>query len=94
MYEQTGLTNAQRESIQLARCLVKIVEHNGQESRVQGRASEVVMDLSIPDRKAIIRALEEHQPGPRYNGIKFVHQDCQKEVSLAVGLGDLFPDLF
>ena len=94
MYEQSGLTGAQRESIQLSRCLQKITEADGRESRVQGRAAGVAMELSIPDRKAIIRELEKRQPGPRYNGIKFTHQDCQKEVALAVGLGDLFPDLF
>lgn len=94
MYEQQGLNGAQRESIQLSRCLQKITEADGRENKIQGRAAGVAMDLSIPDRKAIIRELEEHQPGPRYNGIKFVHQDCQKEVALAISLGDLFPDLF
>jgi hypothetical protein len=94
IYEQSGLNGAQRESIQLSRCLQKIIEANGKETRVQGRAAGVAMELGIPDRKTIIRELEKHQPGPRYNGIKFVHQDCQKEVALALGLGDLFPDLF
>lgn len=94
MYEKDGLNNAERESIMLTKCLMKITDIDGTEQRVQGRAAGVVMDLSIPDRKAIVRELENRQPGPRYNGIKFVHQDCQKEVPLAVGLGDLFPDLF
>jgi hypothetical protein len=89
MYERDGLTAAERESIQL-----KLTEADGTEIRVQGRANTIVMDLSIPDRKAIIRELEKRQPGPRYNGVKFTHQDCQKEVPLTIGLGDLFPDLF
>ena len=94
MYERDGLTSAERESIQLSRCLIKLTEADGTEIRVQGRANGIVMELSIPDRKTIIRELEKHQPGPRYNGVKFTHQDCQKEVPLTIGLGDLFPDLF
>ncbi len=94
MYDQSKLNRAERESIMLTRCLLKVTEADGRETKVQGRATGIVMGLSIPDRRALVRELEKHQPGPRYNGIKFVHQDCQKEVPLALGLGELFPDIF
>lgn len=94
MYEQEDLTNAERESIMLSRCLQKITDADETEHPMLGRASAVVMDMSIPDRKAIVRAMEKHQPGPRYNEIKFRHDVCKKEVPLALPLGALFPDLF
>lgn len=94
IYEMGGLLDAERESIMLQKCLVKIVDANGQETVVAGFSKSIVMSLSIPDRKAIVRELNKRQPGPRYNEITFVHQGCQKEVPLVVGLGNLFPDLF
>lgn len=94
MYADPGLTQPERDSIMLSKCLVKITDANGQETVVAGFAQTIVMTLSIPDRKAIVRELNKRQPGPRYNEITFVHQDCQKEVPLVIGLGNLFPDLF
>lgn len=94
MWEHDGLNHAERESIELSRCLLKITDANGTETRVQGRATGAALELSIPDRKAIINELNKRQPGPRYNSVRLTHQDCHKEVSLVIGLGDLFPDLF
>jgi hypothetical protein len=94
MWEQDNLNVAERNSVMLTHCLQKITEADGTEVRVAGRASVFVLEMSIPDRRAIVRELEKRQPGPRYNGIKFTHQDCQKEVPLVIGLGDLFPELF
>jgi hypothetical protein len=94
MFEQQNLTGAERESVMLSRCILKITEANGQETIVAGFSQSIVMNLSIPDRKAIVRELNKRQPGPRYNEITFVHDDCQKEVPLVIGLGTLFPDVF
>lgn len=93
MFEKDGLNGVERQSILLSRTLKTIVEADGTEMDVAGFAQTIVMGLSIPDRKSIIKALNLRQPGPRYNVVTFVHQDCQKEVPLAIGLGDLFPDL-
>lgn len=94
MWEQESLNSKERNSIMLARCLVKVTDASGVENRVQGRAGAFALSMSLPDRNKLIRELENRQPGPRYNEIKFVHQDCRQEVPLRVGLGDLFPDLF
>jgi hypothetical protein len=93
MYEKDGLNTVERQSVLLGRTLKTLVEADGTEMDVAGFAQTIVMGLSIPDRKSIIRELNLRQPGPRYNEITLVHQDCQKEVPLAIGLGDLFPDL-
>lgn len=94
MFDVERLTQAERESVMLSRCLLKIADASGQETIVAGFSKSIVQNLSIPDRKAIIRDMNKRQPGPRYNEITFVHQDCQKEVPLVIGLGTLFPDLF
>ena len=52
----------------------------------------VTLNLSIPDRRAIIKALADKQPGPRLNEVKFTHQACGNEVTLLIGIGDLFLD--
>lgn len=94
MWELEGLNKKERDSIMLSRCLVKVTDAAGVESRVQGRGAAAALSMSLPDRNRVIRELEKRQPGPRYNEIKFAHQDCRQEVPLRIGLGDLFPDLF
>lgn len=94
MFERETLTAAERESILLSRCLLSIIEADGKETLVQGFGGGVAMELSIPDRRAILREMDKRQPGPRYNEVTFVHEECKKEVPVAVGLGELFPDLF
>jgi hypothetical protein len=52
-----------------------------------------IAEMNIPDRRKIIEAINDRQPGPRYNVISFVHEECQKEVKLALSMVDLFRDL-
>jgi hypothetical protein len=45
------------------------------------------------DRKRILDAIENKQPGPQYNEVKFTHDSCGKEVPLFISAGDLFQGL-
>lgn len=84
-------TASERNSELLRRC-VQTIERNGTTVRILERPTEI-SKLSIPDRQAILRAITEKSPGPRYGAVKFTHEECQKEVTLALGVVDLFLEL-
>lgn len=92
LFEDESWTTAQRNTKLLAQCVMTITDAAGQTFNVMAFPS-MVMNLSIPDRQKIIRQISERQPGPRYNEVKFVHQECKNEVILALGVRDLFRDL-
>jgi hypothetical protein len=84
-------TASERNSELLRRCVLTI-ERDGKTIRIPERPSEISR-LSIPDRQAILRAVTEKQPGPRYMAVTFTHEECQKEVTLALGVLDMFLEL-
>jgi hypothetical protein len=49
--------------------------------------------MNMADRNKILKQLLTRQPGPQFGDIKFTHDACNKEVTVAVGIGDMFPDL-
>jgi hypothetical protein len=49
--------------------------------------------MAISDRRAVINAIYEQQPGPRFSLIEFKHAECQKDVKLALSMVDLFREL-
>lgn len=85
-------TATERNSEMLRRCVKSITKENGQVINVQAWPSAIA-EMNIPDRRAIIEAIGEKSPGPRYTAIQFVHGECQKEVTLALSILDLFRDL-
>lgn len=91
VFEQDSLTNKQRDSILLSRCIVSLHETDGSAMHVAGLGGTVALGMSIPDRQVILGELIKRQPGPRYNDVRLTHQSCGEEVSLSLGLGDLFP---
>ncbi len=85
-------TPSEQNTLLLSRCMISMVDANGAENAVTGNA-EFVRALGIVDRKSILDAIEEKQPGPQYNDIKFLHESCGKEVPLFISVGDLFQGL-
>lgn len=85
-------TATERNSEMLRRCVKTITKSDGHVINVQAWPSAIA-EMNIPDRRKIIDAITEHQPGPRYMDIQFVHAECQKEVTLALSMLDLFRDL-
>jgi len=49
--------------------------------------------MGVADRKKILKEVVKRQPGPKYDGVTFTHEDCGEEVSLLITVGDLFLDL-
>jgi hypothetical protein len=85
-------TESEQNTLLLSRCLISVVEADGTENAVTGNP-EFARSLGIVDRRSILDAIEEKQPGPQYNDVKFLHDSCGKEVPLMISAGDLFQGL-
>lgn len=92
VFEMPDLTSPQRDDIMLSKCIETYTDPGGQVHLIPGFPS-MVRKLSAPDRRTILQALSERQPGPRYNEIGFNHEECGGAVTLALGITDLFRDL-
>jgi len=91
IYENKEITQAQRETILLSRCVMKITQPSGMEQNVAGYPS-IVRNMSVPDRHKILRELRNRQPGPKYDDIHYTCEACGEEVTVVVGIGNLFLD--
>jgi hypothetical protein len=85
-------TESEQNTLLISRCLISVVEADGSENAVTGNP-DFARSLGIVDRKRILDAIEEKQPGPQYNDVKFTHDSCGKEVPLFISAGDLFQGL-
>lgn len=86
------MNDAERNSLLLSRCVRRLTEKNGTEHLTAGFPSLVRDSLGIVDRKAIIDAINENQPGPLYDEVEYEHE-CGFKMHLPVGLMHLFPGL-
>jgi hypothetical protein len=93
LYDNAKLTQAERDTILLSRCVATLTDADGTEHSLAGMPS-IARRMAIPDRRAILKAMADRQPGPRYFDISFKHEDCGKEAMINLGIGDLFLDLF
>ena len=92
LFADEDWTAAQRNTVLISRCVMSYTDPAGQEFNMAAFPS-MSRTMSIPDRQTIIREITERQPGPRYNEVKFRHDECGNEVILALGVTDLFRDL-
>jgi hypothetical protein len=93
VFENPKLNIKERDSLLLARALISIKEANGVVNGTAGFANGTVAAMNMADRNKILKELAQRQPGPQFNDVKFVHDSCNKEVTVAVGIGEMFPDL-
>lgn len=91
VFDKPDLTQAQRETILLSRCVVSITDRSGKEMLMAAFPS-MSRSMSIPDRHAILKELGTRQPGPKYDQIKFDCDSCNKEQNVTVTIGHLFLD--
>lgn len=85
-------TESEQNTLLISRCLISVIEADGSETAVTGNP-DFARSLGIVDRQRILDTIEEKQPGPQYNKVKFTHDSCGKEVPLFIGSGDLFQGL-
>ena len=90
IFENNDITQAQRETLLLTRCVVTVTDKNGMHS-MQGYPS-LAREMSVPDRHKILNELRDRQPGPKYDKVKYKCESCGEDTLVAVGLGDLFLD--
>jgi hypothetical protein len=91
-FEKEGLTQAQRETILLSRCVISITDTSGRELPMAGFPS-MARSMSMPDRHAILRELRDRQPGPKYDKVDYTCDSCNTQQFVAVTIGNLFLDL-
>jgi len=91
VFENLKLSQAERDTLLLSRCVLVLTESDGSERTLAGFPS-VARGMSMPDRKTILKEMYERQPGPRFNDVKHTHGACGKEVNIAVNIDSLFLD--
>lgn len=91
IYEKDGLTATQRETILLQKCIVSIMDKDGFEHPMIA-APSLALNMSVPDRHAVLNELRDRQPGPRYDEIEYNCESCGEDVMVVIGIGDLFLD--
>lgn len=89
--EDPDLTDAERNSILLSRVVLSMTV-DGNEMSLAGFPS-LVRSLGVADRKAILAAIDERMPGPRYDEVTAEHEDCGNSVPVPLGLVSMFPGL-
>lgn len=91
LFEKDGLTQAQRETILLSRCVVSLTDTAGKEMPMEAFPS-MARTMSVSDRHAILNALRDGQPGPKYDQVQYMCEGCNTEQYVAVTIGNLFLD--
>ena len=92
-WEDSGLTDAERNTLLLAACVISITGTDGAETPVAGQTAEV-RELGLADRRTILTELGRAEPGPQWrDGVRFTHDRCGQEVTWAASAADLFRDL-
>lgn len=89
VFDSMKYTPAERDTILLSRCVLVLTQADGTERSLAGFPS-LARGMAMPDRKKIVRELNERAPGPRFNEIPYTHGACGSEVKLAVTIDDLF----
>jgi hypothetical protein len=92
--EKDDVTNAQRNTLLLQRCVENITDLRGVEMPVEGFPSMVREGLSLPDRTKLLREINNRMPGARYNEVPVTHSDCGEITVIGIGPVALFPDLY
>jgi hypothetical protein len=87
-----ALTNSERNSILLSRCVLALQNKDGERVVVSAFPSLVRDGLGIVDRNRILDEIAKRQPGPRYDKVEYVHT-CGNIVHVPMGLMLLFPGL-
>jgi len=91
--DKEDMSNAQRNTLLLQRCVASITDAQGMEMPVAGFPS-MVRDMSLPDRTRVLKAVNDRMPGARYNEVPVTHPDCGETTVIGIGPVALFPDLY
>lgn len=91
--EDPDLTDAERNSLLLSRCVETLPGDLGDQMPVAGFPS-LVRSLGISDRRTILSEIDNRMPGPRYDEVEIEHAECGTKIPAPpLGLVPLFPGL-
>jgi hypothetical protein len=79
----TAKTVAEMNTIMLARCLVSI-------DGMPSIGKETVLSMGLMDRRKIVAALNEAQPGPTYGEVSLECPGCGRDFPMQIGIIELF----
>lgn len=91
IFDKPDLTQAQRETVLLSRCVVSLVDKSGHEIMMAAFPS-MSRTMSVPDRHAILREMGKRQPGPKYDQVSYRCENCDTDQFVAVTISHLFLD--
>jgi hypothetical protein len=91
IYDNKDITQAQRETVLLSRCVTTVVDAAGGEKSMAAFPS-MAKSMSVVDRHNILNELKDRQPGPKYDKIKYTCESCNQDVFVVVTIGNLFRD--
>ncbi|MDP9870322.1 MULTISPECIES: hypothetical protein [Streptosporangium] len=87
------INRAEQDTILLARTLTSLTDAHGAGIRLpNGEALDIARSMSMPDRSAILRALEDQRPGPRQEDATVTCPECEQETEVPLSLDVLFRD--
>ena len=92
IHEMPDLLTPQRDDVLLSKAVETFTDARGQ-AHIVALAPSVVRKMAAPDRRKVLTEMSKRQPGPRYNEVRFKHDECGEEVTLALGITDLFREL-
>ena len=83
------LNSAEQNTLLLSRCVLSITDAEGEVTTVATQLAPVKA-LSIPDRRKLLDEITERQPGPQFDDVTYLHDECGREVHFALTIGELF----
>lgn len=85
---EKDINRAEQDTLLIARCLEKIVTSDGTEIPNGGVAQ--ARALSLADRAAITKAMDENRPGPHTEAAKITCPECRTETEVPLSVDFLF----
>lgn len=91
--DKEDISNAQRNTLLLQRCVDSVTDAAGVEMPIAGFPS-IILDMSLPDRTRLLREINNKMPGARYNEVPVTCPVCSQLTVIGIGPVALFPDLY
>lgn len=92
VFANANLTNAERNTLLLTRCVESLRYAGGDVILVAGFPSVISDDLGLLDRRTILDEIAKRTPGPQYNDVTVEHE-CGYAIPVEINLMSLFPGL-
>jgi len=77
-------------SMMIKQCVIEITDLATGRARSMAVQPGLARELSMRDRKKIVDKLNNCQPGPQYNDVRYTCPSCDQEVTLSVNVGAMF----